>query len=392
MIKKSNVVNHHSMKQFNQMAVLNMLRRNGEMSRAELSRELSCDGTTITNITRELIEQELVMSLGAMASNHPGRPREILELNPAARQVIGISFDPRLICGIITDLNGKLLFQKEIHFEAEIDQKKFLAHLEAMCRTLQHNVAAKRLLGIGVATFGPLSPGENILHHTRHLPAIENINMTEFFSQQFNRPPTMIDGTAAKVMTELWHDHREEEKKNFILVDADVGIGAAIVARGRLLSSEKGCIGEFGHTVFDPEGEPCKCGLRGCLETLSSASFLEQKIAGILKKKEVSFDAVVAKYRSGDPAVRSIVDRSARWLGVAVANLINLLIPEKIILSGLLTTFGDDYLTQLRNSAAEFTFPAFRQNQISIQTSSFGSDAAALGAAINLLRRFFDEQ
>lgn len=391
-MKKKNVFNHSSMKQLNQLAVLNLLRCNGAMSRAELTRELSCDGTTITNIIRELMEHNLVISRGSVASAQPGRPKELLELNSSAKQVIGISFDPRFICGVVTDLNGKLIFHKEIHFEPEISQHKFLALLQALNSALLNNVSEEKLLGVGIGTFGPLVPNENIVRDSGNFPAVENLNMLEYFSSQFKIMPAILDGTSAKVIAELWHDAQEEEKKNFILIDAGIGIGAIIVTKGKLLNSENEYIGEFGHTVYDPNGKTCKCGLKGCLETLAAIPALEENVAVKLGLPGISFDTIIMKYQSGDPAVKNVVENSAKWLGIAIANLTNLLVPERIILSGLLQNLGDNYLELLREKAEEFTFPTFRKKHISIQKSRFGSESAALGAAIYLLRRYFDGQ
>ena len=389
-MKKNNVVNHSSMKQLNLLTVLNLLRRNGAMSRAELTRALCCDGTTITNITRELMEHNLVLSRGPVNSSSPGRPKELLEVNPSAKQVIGISFAPRFLCGVITDLNGKVILHEEIHFETEISRKKFLALLQSLCSKLLSNVSEKQLLGVGIGTFGPLLPGKNIVMHTGSFPVVENLDIKDYFSKQFKIAPVILDSSSAKVMTELWHDTREDEKKNFILIDAGIGLGAIIVTKGRLLNSEDEYIGEFGHTVYMPNGETCKCGLKGCLETLAAIPAIERKIAAKLKLSGISFDTVVAKYQEGVPSVKAIIESSAEWLGISVANLINLLVPGKIIFSGPLLELGDEYFHLVRKKAEEFTFPVFRENQIPIQKSKFGTEAAAQGAAIYLLQKYFD--
>lgn len=371
------------MKQLNLLVVLNLLRSRGAMSRAELTRALNCDGTTITNIIRELMEHDLVISRGAVLGSRPGRPKELLELNLSVKQAIGISFDPRFISGVVTDLSGKIIFHEELYFENGISQKKLLSLLQSLCARLQENVSRKRLIGVGVSTFGLLLPGENIVRNAVNFPAFENFDMMDYFTVQFKMPPVILDGISSKVMTELWHSREEDEKKSFILIDAGTGIGAGIVARGELLNSEKGGVGEFGHIVCKPDGKPCKCGMNGCLETLVSISAIEDEAGD-------SWDAVAAKYQAGDKSVLDIVDKSAEWFGMAIANLINLLLPEKIILSGPLLELGDRYFDSLRKNAEKFTFPAFREKNALLMKSRFSSEAAAQGAAISLLQKYFN--
>jgi predicted NBD/HSP70 family sugar kinase len=130
--------------------------------------------------------------------------------------------------------------------------------------------------------------------------------------------------------------------------------------------------------------------MRGCLETLAAIPAIEKKAAAKLRLDRLSFEAVTEKYRAGDPAVKEVVENAAGWLGIAAANLINLLVPDKIVFSGPLMELGDDYFNIIKQKAAELTFPVFRENNIQLARSRFGSEAAARGAAIHILRSFFD--
>jgi len=387
-MNKKNVLNLNSMKNINIQTVLNALRCHGQISRAELSRSLNCDSTTITNIIRSLSKQNLVKSHGSVAGARAGRPKELLTLNSTAGYCIGLSFDPESIHGIVVDLAGKIVLRRQVHYKADITQIKFLALLKKISKNLFNDIAGKKLIGIGIATFGPLDPRSKIISNTERFPAVNNLDLKEYFYKNFKLTPEVIDATATKTMTEIWNDSRQADKKDFILIDAGIGIGAVIVKKGIIDRKEK-YFGEFGHTVILPDGEKCTCGMRGCLETVAPIPAIEKTAAAALSCETITFDSIIERYQTGDPVITKVVDDSAKWLGLAVANLINLLIPDKIILCGALFELGNSYICKLQRTVNEFTFPLFRGKGVVIQQSIYGKEAAAIGAANYLLYNFF---
>jgi predicted NBD/HSP70 family sugar kinase len=384
----NNVLNHNSMKKMNMQIVLDILRLHGKMSRAELARLLDCDGTTITNITRALAKLNLIVSHGSVSASTPGRPKELLTLNATAGYCIGLSFDPNSIYGIVVDLSGKIILRRQVHYEADITQEKFLTLLKKISENLINDIAGKKMLGISIATFGPLEPRRTLINSTKLFPAVNNLNLREYFYKTFKLTPQVIDATVAKTMTEIWNDPRPSEQKDFILIDAGVGIGATIVKKGMIIHSQEEYIGEFGHTVVCPGGEKCSCGMNGCLETESSIPALKKKIAG--EGNTVTFNSIIERYQTGDPEVTRIVDDSARYLGLAIGNVINWLTPDKVILSGDLFELGNSYVCKLQKMVDEFTFPLFKQRGVTVQQSIYREEAAAFGATNLLLNNFFN--
>jgi predicted NBD/HSP70 family sugar kinase len=389
-VNKVNVLNHNSMKKMNMQIVLDILRKQGKMSRAELSRLLDCDGTTITNIVRSLTKLNLVVSHGAVAGISPGRPKELLTLNQGAAYCIGLSFDPTSIYGIIVDLSGKIILRRQVHYETDITQAKFLSLLKKITKSLLKDVSDKKLLGIAVATFGPLEPKSKIIRETELFPAINSLDLGRYFYDNFKLIPEIIDATATKTLTEMWHDPKPDEKNDFILIDAGIGIGAVIVKKGVIIDRKEEYIGEFGHTVLIPDGKKCTCGLKGCLETISSISAIEKSVKNALNGEDISFDSIIERYQAGDSAVTKTVDDSARYLSLAIANMINLLVPDKIVLCGDLFELGNSYISKLQKMVDEFTFPIFRKKGVTIQQSIYREESAALGAATILLNSFFE--
>lgn len=378
------------MRHINLRAVLDLLRRKGALSRVEITQALGCDGTTVTNIVRDLLKHDLVRSGGACFSTKAGRPRELLELNPDHRQVVGLSFDPRFVMGILTNLQGGISVREQVFFDSELSQKELLKIAGGLVERLLSNADGDRLIGIGIGTFGMLPPEEKVITKATHFPAMEGLDMSGFFMKEFNMRPMLVDSTFAKALAEMGlKRQRDETTSDFLLLDIGMGIGCSTVLRGELLCGASGYVGEFGHTVFDINGEECQCGHRGCLETLASIPAIEKSVSEKVGGAKLRFNTIVEKYQAGEDVAVEAVNEAARWMGVGVANLINFLNPAEIILSGRLLQLGESYVDAVRRTVEEFALAPFSKD-LEITVSSLGEEGAALGAAELLLGDFFE--
>jgi glucokinase len=228
-----------------------------------------------------------------------------------------------------------------------------------------------------------------VISGSKLFPAVNNLNVQDYFYKSFKLLPEVINTSAARALTEIWHDSRPAEQKDFILLDAGVGIGAVIVKKGVIIDWQDEYLGEFGHTIVCPGGKTCTCGLKGCLETVSSIPAIKEGAAAALGRKSITFDSVIEHYQAGDQAIMKVVDNSAEYLGLGIANLINLLVPDKIIISGSLFELGNSYICKLQRIVDESTFPLFRKKGVLMQQSIYREEAAAIGAATLSLNKFF---
>ena len=167
---------------------------------------------------------------------------------------------------------------------------------------------------------------------------------------------------------------------NVIFLSGDVGVGAGIIAGGRLISGHGGYGGEVGHMVVNPGGHPCGCGSRGCWETeIGEHALLRRAGPGGFTGQDAVF-AVVDPAARGDASAQSAVRKVGDWLGFGVANLVNIFNPEMVIFGG---TLRDVYLAsaaQVRSRLNAMALPACREH-LRLRTPKLGEDAALIGAA-----------
>jgi len=372
----------------NTLSALNVLRTHDTLSRVELARKLNCPGTAITRITRELIEKGILQTAGLLESNG-GRPREQIKLVTDWKKAVGIELAPHRITGILTDLKGRILVREEIFLSERLGIEEFVHSMELVARRLLDACEEEKLLGVGIATFGPFSGESRILGNVAAYPALTYFDIQKFFEENFALTVQIADATYARALHEIWFNHAPDHG-SFLLFDVGAGIGCATVFDGQIVFGKYSNVGEIGHTVYKIDGEPCPCGKKGCLETLCSIGVIEQKARKLKKSKTLKFAEIVKNYSSGKDDFREIIEDSARWLGLAIANQINFLIPDRIILTGEMLELGERFCKKVNESIEEYVFPAFRK-EVTIGISDAWRENAALGAASLLVRKVFED-
>jgi predicted NBD/HSP70 family sugar kinase len=384
---KDSILNFSNMKHTNRRLVLKLLYKNGRMSRVDITRKLKCDGTTITRIIRDLLKEDLVR-LAGRAESDKGRPKEFISLNPDSRQMIGLSFEPPYVTGIVSNLTGNISFCEKIHLSIDVSSGDLIDIVKGLAARLIQRTNNGKLLGIGVATFGVFYAREQKVVSSNYFPAIKDIDFCGLIGGEFGVNPEIIDSSYAKALAEMnFSGHR---RKDFMLLDIGAGIGLINVRGGVPEISSSGYIGEFGHTIISRQGDACSCGRRGCLETLASISAIEKKVSAALGQKAVTFDRIAVMYAEGEHNVTKIVNDSAIALGMAVGNMATALPTSEIIFTGRLMKLGDSYFAELEKSIRETAFPIFMENT-KISKSEGTDENAALGACFLILSSFFEE-
>jgi predicted NBD/HSP70 family sugar kinase len=206
--------------------------------------------------------------------------------------------------------------------------------------------------------------------------------------------PVYIDNDVNTLtITEQWFG-KGQGVDNFLTITIGRGVGMGIVVNGQIYHGGKGGAGEFGHTVVDPRGVVCDCGNRGCLETFVSDPALlrmavESYERGDMSNKIVSMDELLVQAQHGDPEVKNVFARAGEVLGRAVANLINVLSPELIIISGEGVRAGDLLFEPMRASISKHVMSDLLTDT-EIQIDVWDDDAWARGAAGLVLRGLFE--
>ena len=217
-----------------------------------------------------------------------------------------------------------------------------------------------------------------------------NINLRNILSKEYSCPLFFDQDSCAAAFGEFiaggWKDRN---KKNLVCVTLGTGIGCGLILNGKIYKGLNHTMGELGHTVVDPDGAPCACGKKGCLETYVSLYSLLEKAKGEINGLRNNTDSVKDIFSfadRGNPGAKKIVDEYITYLGTAIANVINVLCPEVLVISGGISNASDGLLfNPLKKFILGNIYPLLSE-EIIITKSEFGPDAPLIGASM-LYRR-----
>jgi predicted NBD/HSP70 family sugar kinase len=229
----------------------------------------------------------------------------------------------------------------------------------------------------------------------------KDVPIVSILSQQCQCPIYLEDCSRALALGEKWFGSAKNEE-NFICLDIGAGIGCAIFQKNRLYTGSTNFAGELGHTKVTPDGEICSCGNRGCLETVASGWALVKQAKCRMSKGEktlildlcngnldaIDADMIFRAAHNGDALATDLLTVASKYLGMGIANLINLLNPELIVLSGHFSTIEDFSLLSLKEKVRQYALPESYE-KVKIVTSLLGDDAAVLGATTLILDQIF---
>ena len=380
------------LKEVNRIRLLNKLRLQGPASRANLSKSTGLDAKTITNICNELLTEKLITSDKIVISGR-GRPAEMLKLNPAAAYSIGVDIGATQITAAIIDFQGNIVDKHHTTFEP-VKSRDFIEKklTSVIAKLLNGFKAQKKIRGIGLAFPGFIDRQKGAVVNSVNFDNLKDFNIASHIQKKFNLPTMIDESSRLMAVGELWFaGHSNTE--NFICIDAGFGIGMGIVHNGRIFRGANELSGEIGHTVVTTNGSKCKCGKKGCLETVASGRALG-KLAESLDMKKYKIKSKDAKALhsaaiAGNTKAKNAIAKAGESIGIAIANVINLFDPGFIVLNGGLVNAGDILIEPLKKSVRTHCLGQFQDN-CSINVSKLGNLASALGAAMLPMKEFFE--
>jgi predicted NBD/HSP70 family sugar kinase len=374
--------------------ILSFFRERGEISRSDLAAEFSLDKKTVSMMVDALEAESLIVSAGFRGSQ-AGRRQELLSLNGAHSNFIGIDLGSTHIIGIRCDLTAKGLDRMFYEIRPGLPVRIILDQMTTICRRLFDSgkgTAPVRAIGICAPGFMDLETGTSIV--AENIPGWQDVRLREIFQAEFGVPVAVEDSSRAYGLAEKWlGDGRP--RQNFLLADLGYGIGMAIVVAGALLRGSGNKSGEIGHTIVVPDGPACVCGNRGCLETVASGRAIAREAsAGIAEGRSellkglthgradsVTAQDVAIAASMGDGFSIGLLRAAGRLAGLALANAVNILNPPLLILGGGLmgtTTIVQEAIAEaLRAHCMRGLF-----EEVELRVSRLGIDGSALGCGV----------
>jgi len=296
--------------------------------------------------------------------------------------------------GIITP-EGKVL--ERVQYSIDIS-KKGLALLEELVSNLNGLIEkglkqSKELIGIGIGIAGAIDMKRGTIEESPNIKDLKGFAIRDFFKERISYPITIENDANAFTLGEGWGG-AARGCKHYCGITLGTGVGGGIVVEGKILHGTEGMAGEVGHMVIDPEGPPCGCGGRGCLEVYASGTGITRMTleaietgegCGILKwvggdLENVTSEKVFEVAQFGDLEAQKIFNEMGRYLGLGLVNLIHLFNPEKIVIGGKVSQAWDYFTGSAMETIQERAMEGPRK-RVQIVKAECGDDAGILGAA-----------
>src|SRR5216684_6533192 len=285
----------------------------------------------------------------------------------------------KLAVGLV-DENGKVLAKNEMVTGPESNYSSGLASIVGMLREMEQRTRVD-IAGIGIGSTGPVDPIAGELGDLDFLPYWRRKNPVQDLGKRFGVEVALENDADAGALGEAtWGAGRG--KLRLIYITVGTGIGGGIIFDGHLYRGVDGCHPELGHQVVDPSGPECSCGFRGCWESLASGPAMaawahEQAPASDSYRKAKQICKLALE---GDELARRVVDREAYYLGLGVANLINLFVTDRIVLGGSVMKSAALFLDGIRKVIRQgCRFVPYEKTELAL--ASLGEDANLIGAA-----------
>ncbi|MGA9397849.1 MAG: ROK family transcriptional regulator, partial [Anaerolineaceae bacterium] len=347
---------HQQTKQHNRDLVLKTIFDHESISRAEIARVTELTRTTVSELVSGLLSEGLVKEVG-FGSSMGGKSPILLSLVGDSRYLIGLNLAQVKFYGAVVNLRGEI---KEIVEVPVIDENGKHA-LEMVYEILDRLIGKnwQPMVGIGIGTPGLVNTQEGIVVNAVNLDW-QDLQLGQLLRDRYHLPVSIMNDSQAAAMGEYVYGEDRMKSSNLIVINVQQGIGAGILVNGRLFQGDGGGAGEIGHVVVQENGLLCRCGKRGCLETLSSAraiiqlakaqtrDFIDSTLAD--NPGEITLDVIRKAFLEGDILAKKIVLQAAHYLGTSIANLIGTLNIHKIILTGEVTNFGKEWLDTVHES------------------------------------------
>lgn len=389
-------------RRFNKLAAVDLIRFTaGGVSRIELARRLGLTRAAITAIVNDLLRIGLVKEISGR--HHGGRKPIVLEINAGRGKVLGVDIGASHVLAVVADFSGRVLAEKEISFDIQIDPVAGLQQVDELIEALlrQAGTAKAEILSMGVGMPGPVNQKDGTVIKPSIMPLWEGYPIRAYFEKRWNIPIDLSNDAELGALGE-WAFGAGRGEQNLVFIKVGSGIGAGLMIAGQIYHGVSGYAGEIGHITIEENGLLCTCGNRGCLETLAGGNAIARRaieaVAGGVRTRlaeiepgdQIKVQDVISAARCGDLTAQRIIRESGMHLGTAIASLVNVMNPGMVIIGGGLVQIGDLLLTPIHDAIQKCSLQAAARN-VRISTALLERRSASMGAVTQALSKIMHQ-
>ncbi|MGP9502395.1 ROK family transcriptional regulator [Specibacter sp. AOP5-B1-6] len=365
-----------ALRQRNEQLIVATLRDQGALSQAELARTTGLSTATISNIVKSMCANGLATTRPTTSSGRRALAVSLLETPDVAA---GIDFGRSHVRLVLASPSFKVKAERFAQLPVGHLAAESIAAAAAMMDELliESGIDRSRVIGAGVGVPGPIDHRTGTVIRGAILPEWVGVNIVAQLQQALKMPIFADNDANLGALAQVtWGEHRAA--KDLVFLKIGSGIGAGLILNGAPYYGHTGITGEIGHaTIFD-QGLVCRCGNRGCLETVASTAVMIE----LLSRGEpatLTVQEIIKRAKAGDAATLRVIDDAGMSVGKAMANVANMINPEMIVVGGPLAPLGETLLNPIRRGLIRHAVPAIGEGT-AVVMSSLGDRAEALGA------------
>lgn len=380
--------------------VLHALFGLGPSTRLELARETGLSIATVSTIANELIT-EGVVRVAETVSTGVGRPHARLTIDADRGRLVGVDVAETYVQASVFDLSLEVLATHTVALDEHVHGPDYVVSGIGDAvdgALLEAEVPRETVIGAGVSLPGQVQPDAGVSVFAPHW-SWHDVHIHDLLTERLRLPVRVDNPLKAIAIAELWFGVGRISR-NIAVVNLGTGVGAGLAIDGAIVRGPSNNAGEWGHTMLVLDGRECRCGRRGCVESYVGAEGMEQTLAEIdpthpalaehLQRGFV--DAVADGLEHDDPALMALIDRTAHYLAASLGDLVNMVNPEHITLTGwTIATLGRWLVPATQARLQEQALPSSYQ-VVTLDRSQVAGNMVALGMATFALEAFLVER
>ncbi len=387
------------------VAVLDEIRLGRSRSRSELVVRTGLGRAVVTQRVGELIDLGLVRDAGFRVSTG-GRPPRQLTFRGDAGHLLVADLGASSIDVALTTLNGDILAHRDEPADIAHGPERALARVDELFDELRASTreAPGSLWGIGIGVPGPVEFATGTPISPPIMPGWDGYPVSDRFSKRYGAP-VWVDNDVNILALGEWRSGVAQGQENVVVVKVGTGIGAGIIADGRLHRGAQGSAGDVGHIqVVDDTSVICRCGNVGCLEALAGGAALaragaaaardgrsERLRIALEQHGEVTAQDVARAAAFGDAVALAMLREAGRRIGLMLASVVNFFNPSLIVIGGGVAQSGDQLLASIRETVYRRSLP-LATRELLIQRSSLAGLAGVIGASAMVVDELFSRE
>lgn len=373
-----------SLRQANRHRVLAALADGGALTQAELARATGLAASTVSAPVHELADTGDV----AVEGRDGSRNLRLIRRATPPGAVVGLDHGRLHLAVAVADLNGEILADERVRIPEGMTATESVAELDVLLTRVLAKAGRQRsdVRRGALALPAPVDISSGKLGSAAILPRWAGLDPASLCSDVLGFPVSAHNDTNVGAIGEA-RGGAGRGVSHFAYIWVSEGLGAGLMINDSLYEGISGIAGELGHTLQRSQhGDLCRCGNRGCLETLVSTPAVLRLLEPQLGPLR-DFDEVLRRVEAGDPLCRRVLDQTGRHIGVAVVNLVNLLNPQRVIIGGELSSAGDVLLEPISYMVSHYAIPSAAE-RVEIVRSELGKRSEVVGAAMIALARY----